>query len=55
MLSNEPARLRLQARECIVQAERSMDPREKGTWLKVAAEWIRLARSIDDRLGKRPE
>jgi hypothetical protein len=55
MPSNEVARLRLQAQECVEQAERSISPLDKETWLRVAADWMRLAQSIDDRQGKRPE
>jgi hypothetical protein len=39
-------------RECVEQAEMSISPLDKETWLRVAAEWMRLAQSVDDRDGK---
>jgi hypothetical protein len=45
-------RFRKQAEECVQQAEKSVSPIDKETWLRVAAEWIRLAQSADERDGK---
>jgi hypothetical protein len=42
MPSNEAARFRQQAQECVEQAERSISPDDKETWLRVAAEWMKL-------------
>jgi hypothetical protein len=52
MPNNDPARFREQAKECVEQAERSISPLDKETWLRVAAEWMKLAQSIDDREGR---
>jgi hypothetical protein len=52
-MSNEDAdRFREQAKECVQQAEKSISPLDKETWLRVAAEWIRLAQSADERDSK---
>jgi hypothetical protein len=55
MAEDDADRFRRQAQECVEQAERSISPLDKETWLRVAAEWMRLARSLDDRDGKRRE
>jgi hypothetical protein len=41
-----------QAEECRQQAERAVSPLDKEAWLKVAAEWIKLAQLVDERGGK---
>jgi hypothetical protein len=52
-LANSDAdRFRAQAKECVEEAERSISQLDKETWLRVAAEWMRLAQSVDDRDGK---
>ena len=52
MANIDADRFRKQAQECVEQAERSISPLDKETWLRVAAEWMRLAQSVDDRDGK---
>jgi hypothetical protein len=52
MTDTEAARFRRQAQECVEQAERSISPIDKETWLRVAAEWLKLAQSAEDRDGK---
>jgi hypothetical protein len=52
MPGNDADRFRKQAQECVEQAERSISPLDKETWLRVAAEWMKLAQSVDDRDGK---
>jgi len=52
MPNNDADRFRKQAQECVEQAERSISPLDKETWLRVAAEWMKLAQSVDDRDGK---
>jgi len=55
MPNNDPARFRQQAKECVEQAERSISHLDKETWLRVAAEWLKLAQSSEDRDGKQPK
>jgi hypothetical protein len=52
MSDGDADRFRRQAAECVEQAERSISPLDKETWLRVAAEWIKLAQSADERDGK---
>jgi hypothetical protein len=53
-MSNEDAdRFRRQAEECRQQAERAKSPLNKEAWLRVAAEWIKLAQAADDQRAKR--
>jgi hypothetical protein len=52
MSNNDADRFRKQAQECVEQAERSISPLDKETWLRVTAEWIKLAQSADERDGK---
>jgi hypothetical protein len=47
MIEGDADRFRRQAAECVQEAEKSISPLDKETWLRVAAEWIKLARSID--------
>jgi hypothetical protein len=51
-MTDDADRFRKQARECVEQAERSISPLDKETWLRVAAEWMKLAQSAEDRDGK---
>jgi hypothetical protein len=53
MSESDADRFRRQAAECVQEAEKSISPLDKETWLRVAAEWMKLAQSIDDRQGKR--
>jgi hypothetical protein len=49
-MSNADAeRFRRLAQECVEQAEKSISPLDKEMWLRVAAEWIKLAQSADER------
>jgi hypothetical protein len=36
------------AEECIVEADRAVSPVDKEAWLKLAEEWIRLARAAKE-------
>ncbi|MDB5514372.1 MAG: hypothetical protein JWQ17_1130, partial [Tardiphaga sp.] len=47
----EAARLRKQAEECRLQAEKAVSPLDKEAWVRVAEEWLKLALSTD---GRRP-
>jgi hypothetical protein len=51
MSNREADRFRQQAQECVEQAERSISPLDKETWLRVAAEGMKLAQSAEDRDG----
>jgi hypothetical protein len=52
MSNSDADRFRKQAEECRQQAEKAVSPLDKEAWLRVAAEWIKLAQSADDRDGK---
>jgi hypothetical protein len=52
MSDSDADRFRKQAEECRLQAEKAVSPLDKEAWLRVAAEWIKLAQSADDRDGK---
>ena len=51
MSNDEAERFRKQAEERYQQAEKAV-PLDKEAWLKVAAEWIKLAQANDKRGGK---
>jgi hypothetical protein len=51
-MTDDAARFRKQAQECVEQAERSLSPLDRETWLRVAAEWMKLAQSVDDNARK---
>ena len=38
---------RRRCEECIVCAREAMDPQNKALWLKLATEWLQLARKFD--------
>jgi len=42
-------RFRKQADECREQAERSLNPLDKETWLRVAGEWLKMAAAVEER------
>jgi hypothetical protein len=48
-MSNEADRFRKQADEAREQAAKSVSPLDKGAWLRVAEEWLKLAVSIEGR------
>jgi hypothetical protein len=48
-MSDEAGTFRMQAEEARQQAEKSVDPLTKESWLRVATEWLKLAQSIEDR------
>jgi hypothetical protein len=52
MSNTDADRFRKQAAECHQQAEKAVSPLDKEAWLKVGAEWIKLAQSADERDGK---
>jgi hypothetical protein len=45
MSEHDAARFRKQAEEARQHAERAISPLDKEAWLRVAAEWIKLAES----------
>jgi hypothetical protein len=53
-MSNDDAdRYRKQAEECRQQAEKAVSPLDKEAWLRVAAEWIKLAQSTEEGRTRR--
>jgi hypothetical protein len=52
MSDNDATRFRKQAEECREQAAKAVNPLDKESWLRVAAEWIKLAQATDERRGK---
>jgi hypothetical protein len=49
MPDDDATRFRRQAEECRQQAENAINPLDKESWLRVAAEWIKLAQAVDER------
>jgi hypothetical protein len=49
MSDHEAARFRQQAEDCHQQAAKAVSPLDKESWLRVAAEWLKLAVSADYR------
>jgi hypothetical protein len=45
-------RFRDEAEECRRQAERTISPLDKETWLRLAGEWLKLAHDADARRRK---
>jgi hypothetical protein len=52
MSETDTDRFRKQAEECRQQAEKAISALDKEVWLRMAAEWIKLAQSTDERDGK---
>jgi hypothetical protein len=48
-MSDDADRFRRHAEEARHQAEQAVSPLDKEAWLRVAAEWIKLAQSEDRR------
>jgi hypothetical protein len=48
-MSNDSDRFRRQAEESRQQAAKSINPLDKEAWLRLAAEWIKLAKAMDGR------
>ena len=44
---------RKEAEECRQQAKKTVDPIDREAWLKLAADWMRLARDAGHRGGSR--
>jgi len=42
---------RRQANECLQQAESAGNPLDKEAWLRMAAQWTRLAQDVERRRG----
>jgi hypothetical protein len=49
MPNDDAARFRKQAEECREQAAKALSPLDKEAWLRVAEDWLKLARSIEGR------
>jgi hypothetical protein len=49
MSEQDVTRFRKQAEECRKQAERSVNVLDKDAWLRLAADWIRLAENGEKR------
>jgi hypothetical protein len=54
MSDEDIARFRSQAKECQLQAERSVRVTDKDAWLRMAGEWIRLAEDAERHRDRRP-
>jgi hypothetical protein len=52
MTELDAERFRKEAEECRQQAEKSVDPIDKEAWLKLAADWGKLAENDDRRRGR---
>jgi hypothetical protein len=51
---DDPIHFREQAEYCRLQAQKSSDPKEKATWLKVASDWLQLAEGTEARKRDNP-
>jgi hypothetical protein len=51
MTETDAERFRLEAEECRKLAERSPNQHDKEAWLRLAADWIKLAENADQRRG----
>jgi len=52
MTEIDAERFRKEAEECRQQAEKTVDPIDKEAWLKLAADWMRLAQDADRRRSR---
>jgi hypothetical protein len=52
MPETDAERFRAEAEECRQQAEKAINPLDKEAWLKLAAEWIRLAQDAEGRRSR---
>ena len=52
MSENDAARFRKEAEECRRQAEKAIGLLDKEAWLKMAAEWTKLAQNAEMRVKK---
>jgi hypothetical protein len=48
-VSDEGDRFRKQAEDCRQKAERAVSPHDRDFWLRLAADWTKLAQSAEDR------
>jgi hypothetical protein len=49
MSNNDSIKFRKQAEEATEQAAKAISTVTKETWLQIAEEWLKLAKSADDR------
>jgi hypothetical protein len=49
MANTDPERFRSEAEKCRQQAESATNPLDKEAWLKLAADWIKLAEGAEQR------
>ena len=52
MTDTDADRFRKEAEKCRKQAERSVSQLEKEYWLRLAADWIKLAENAEERRSK---
>ena len=48
-MTADAERFRQEAEVCRQQAEKAVNPLDKGAWLRLAAEWLTLAQGADQR------
>jgi hypothetical protein len=49
MTETDAQRFRKDAQECREQAEKAISPLDKEAWLRLAADWIKLAQAAEER------
>jgi hypothetical protein len=53
MSDEDIARFRAHAEQCQIQADRAVRPEDQEAWLRMAAEWIKLALDAERRRGRK--
>jgi hypothetical protein len=53
MTENDTERFRQQAEECRREADKAISPLDKEAWLKLAADWLRLAQHQEERRNRK--
>jgi hypothetical protein len=53
MTDDDTERFRQQAEECRREAKKAISPLDKEAWLKLAADWLRLAQDIEARRNRK--
>ena len=53
MTEDDIERFRQQAEECRREAEKAVSPLDKEAWLKLAADWLRLAQDVEERRNRK--
>jgi hypothetical protein len=52
MSDDDAVRFRKQAEECREQAAKAVSPLDKEAWLRLAADWIKLAQNAEERRSR---